>query len=135
MNERSDTVTHAGGVVFRQRDGVKEFALIRARKVPNAWVFPKGHIEAGETAEQAARREVLEEAGVHAEIVQELGELRTASERTAMFLMASIQSSVQPAEREVVWLGFDAALERVTFEESKKLLRDAEAALRSAEKQ
>lgn len=135
MNERSDRVTHAGGVVFRQRDGVKEFALIRARKVPNAWVFPKGHIEAGETAEQAARREVLEEAGVHAEIVQELGELRTASERTAMFLMASIQSSVQPAEREVVWLGFDAALERVTFEESKKLLRDAEAALRSNEKQ
>src|SRR4029077_451625 len=37
------------------------------------WSLPKGHIEAGETAEQAAVREVEEETGIAGEILAELG--------------------------------------------------------------
>lgn len=37
------------------------------------WSFPKGHLEAGETAEQAAVREVLEETGLTAEVNAPLG--------------------------------------------------------------
>jgi len=43
--------------------------------------LPKGHLDAGETAEQAARREVSEETGVQAELVEELGEVTYNYER------------------------------------------------------
>ena len=40
------------------------------------WSLPKGHIEAGETAEQAAVREVAEETGISGEVIGELGHHR-----------------------------------------------------------
>ena len=55
----------AGGVVF-SRDG----KVLVLGHVDGAWVFPKGHIEQGETSEAAALREVAEEAGVQAELVR-----------------------------------------------------------------
>lgn len=52
-------VRGAGGVVFRP-DG----AVLVLRHIEGTWVFPKGHIDPGETALGAALREVEEEAGV-----------------------------------------------------------------------
>ena len=52
----------AGGVVF-DRSG--KVLLLRRRC--GDWVFPKGHIDEGETAVQAALREIAEEAGVSAD--------------------------------------------------------------------
>ncbi len=37
------------------------------------WSLPKGHVEEGETYEQAAVREVFEETGIEAEMVAPLG--------------------------------------------------------------
>ena len=54
-------VSGAGGVVF-DRDG--RVLVIRERR--GGWVFPKGHIDPGESPLEAARREVAEEAGVDA---------------------------------------------------------------------
>ena len=65
--------THAGGVVFRGAGDEVEFLVVQARDNPTQWVFPKGHIEPGETAAETARREVREEAGVSAEILGEAG--------------------------------------------------------------
>lgn len=52
-------VTGAGGVVFDRRGRVLLLQLASGQ-----WVFPKGHVELGETQLQAALREVAEEAGV-----------------------------------------------------------------------
>jgi 8-oxo-dGTP diphosphatase len=60
----------AGGVVIKDK---REVLLIK--NPSNAWTFPKGHIEPGETKEQAAVREVKEETNVDAEIVDYLGEI------------------------------------------------------------
>ena len=65
MTHKKDEVTEitAGGIVF---NGGKVLVL---RNLKGVWVFPKGHVELGESHEQAALREVLEESGLHALIV------------------------------------------------------------------
>ena len=61
----------AGGVVFRAADGAGfEVALILTHE--GRWQLPKGWVEAGESQEQTAIREVREEAGVEAELVGKL---------------------------------------------------------------
>ena len=62
--------THAGGVVYRLKDKTPELLVVTARRDPSAWVLPKGHVERGESTEQTAVREIFEEAGVTARIVE-----------------------------------------------------------------
>jgi 8-oxo-dGTP diphosphatase len=65
----------SGGVVYRVvGDNAYEIALVY-RKRHDDWSLPKGHIEEGETREQAALREVKEETGLDARIVEPLGEI------------------------------------------------------------
>lgn len=56
----------AGGLCVRVEDGVPYVAIIarRNRGGKKEWCLPKGHLEGGETASQAARREIAEETGV-----------------------------------------------------------------------
>jgi len=67
--------TSSGGIAVRIEDGVAEAACIgrRNRAGRLEWCLPKGHIEAGETPEIAAVREIAEETGIDAEIIQPLG--------------------------------------------------------------
>lgn len=53
-----------GVVVFRRDMGGLRFLIVK-NKNGRHWGFPKGHMEAGETEEQTAVREVLEETGLH----------------------------------------------------------------------
>ena len=56
----------AGGVIVKEGKEGPKYLLLRQklRDGREQWVCPKGHIDPGETAEQAARREVYEEAGL-----------------------------------------------------------------------
>lgn len=56
----------AGGIIVRTENGTIYVAAVQeVRKTPNtAYVLPKGRLEAGETIEEAARREIEEEAGL-----------------------------------------------------------------------
>ncbi len=67
--------TSAGGIAIYVVDGSAYAAVIgrRNRNGRLEWCLPKGHVEAGETPEEAAIREVAEEAGVNAEIILALG--------------------------------------------------------------
>jgi 8-oxo-dGTP pyrophosphatase MutT (NUDIX family) len=58
-------VDSSGAVLMQHRDD-------HAPVSPNQWSLPGGHIEPGETPEQAARRELLEEAGLTAETLHPL---------------------------------------------------------------
>ena len=67
--------TSAGGIAVKVEEGVAYVACIARRNRAGRleWCLPKGHIELGETPEQAAVREVCEETGISAEIIQPLG--------------------------------------------------------------
>lgn len=59
---RAQRETSAGGVVYRMEHGTPLYLLIRDSY--DNWGFPKGHLEPGERADEAAVREVREETGL-----------------------------------------------------------------------
>jgi ADP-ribose pyrophosphatase YjhB (NUDIX family) len=112
---RPHRYTHAGGVVFREFGGQVQYLLVRASDDPALLVLPKGHIEPGEHPRQTAVREVHEETGVWAEVLEELRplefEVRGTGVVAAMFLMEAVAYGVRAdADRGHAWLTREAAL-------------------------
>ena len=61
------TEKSCGAVVFRNKNDNIQVLLIRHLNGGH-WAFPKGHVEKGETEEQTALREILEETGLAVEL-------------------------------------------------------------------
>jgi 8-oxo-dGTP pyrophosphatase MutT (NUDIX family) len=127
----ADRPTHAGGVVYRIANREPEFLLVTARRAPHIWVYPKGHIEPGESPEDAAVREVREEAGVTARIVGPIDDvaIEVAGERQRIryFLMrAEDDGDGAPGEgRRSCWVTAGEALRRLPHATSQAVLRKA----------
>ncbi len=121
--------THAGGIVYRMRLGSPEFLLVTARRRPDHWVYPKGHIDPGETPEEAAVREVEEESGVHATIVELLEDVTVAFggqyQVIRYFLMSVLRNGASGEGRRSCWLPPDEAMDCLTFPESRASLTKA----------
>jgi 8-oxo-dGTP pyrophosphatase MutT (NUDIX family) len=66
----------AGGVVVRRVRGEWRLAAIRPGGKENVWALPKGLIGKGESAADTAVREVEEETGVEARLLEKLGDVR-----------------------------------------------------------
>jgi 8-oxo-dGTP pyrophosphatase MutT (NUDIX family) len=73
---RTEREFSAGGVVLNGDDVAVVVPTRRDPKGRPVLALPKGHVDPGETPEQAATREVREETGVEAELVEKLGDVR-----------------------------------------------------------
>jgi 8-oxo-dGTP pyrophosphatase MutT (NUDIX family) len=70
------TEVSAGGFVISQSDPNLVCLMARFNRGGKLeWCIPKGHLEENETSEQAALREVFEETGLEAQIIETLGEV------------------------------------------------------------
>jgi 8-oxo-dGTP pyrophosphatase MutT (NUDIX family) len=128
----------AGGVVYRRRRGRIEVALAarRTRRGDLAWGLAKGAVEHGESPQDAALREVLEETGLEASIEGDLGEIRylyvwegvRVHKRVRFFLMHATGGDVSRHDAEmedVRWFAIEDALERAAYGGERDVLRRA----------
>ncbi len=122
-----------GAVVFRKIGEEIRFLLIKNKRSTN-WGFPKGHIENGETKEETAKREVLEETGIHINILP--GFISTSEytiqgkvEKSVSIFVASTtdtQTIIQQAEIEdYIWLNYSKAIKKLKFENDRSILEKA----------
>jgi 8-oxo-dGTP pyrophosphatase MutT (NUDIX family) len=123
----STIVEQAGAVTFRQVRGTFKILLIRSKKTPQRWVFPKGHIEAGENASQAAKRELFEEAGVTGTVLCEILKSNFVSnekEHRVTYFVARYESSDGDGEfgREPTWFSYEEATVMITIPQMREVL-------------
>jgi 8-oxo-dGTP pyrophosphatase MutT (NUDIX family) len=129
-------VLQAGAVAVRMRNGAAQVLVVRAKKNPADWIFPKGHIEAGEAAPEAAVRELLEEGGVVGEAADLLGVSRfRAGDRqlkVSYYLVWYQTDGIAHERREKQWLPLDEARKRVSFDDARGYLDKVAALVRKA---
>jgi 8-oxo-dGTP pyrophosphatase MutT (NUDIX family) len=103
------------------------------------WCLPKGHVEPGESLEQTAVREVFEETGLSAEIVEKLGEIsysfrvgtvrvrKTVHHYLLRELAGSMTATGDPTGEvlEVRWFSLDEVVETLAHENEKKMAQKA----------
>ncbi|MBQ7638625.1 MAG: NUDIX domain-containing protein [Clostridia bacterium] len=122
-----------GAVVFRKINDEYRFLLIKNKR-SNNWGFPKGHMEKGETREETAIREVLEETGVHIKIYENFSyeskyKIGSKIEKRVDVFLASTedtQTVIQKEEIEdYIWLKYPEALATLRFDNDKEILSAA----------
>lgn len=125
-------VRQAGGIVFRGSGGDLSILLVTSKKQPGFLIFPKGHVEPGETDAEAGVRETQEEAGVTGELLGPVGapleyDWGGKRYRVQYFLIRATSESPATDGRTIAWLPFDEALKRLSFDDTGRLLREARA--------
>jgi 8-oxo-dGTP pyrophosphatase MutT (NUDIX family) len=143
MAPRRSTEFSAGGVVVRERECVVIVPTRRAADGSKVLALPKGHPEDGESAADAALREVREEAGVESTLVEKLGDVRYWYTRdgrriakvVSFFLLEYLSGEVSDHDREVEdarWLSLDRATRELTYEGERDMASRALLRLRTA---
>jgi 8-oxo-dGTP pyrophosphatase MutT (NUDIX family) len=123
----------AGGIVFRHGEKGVEILLIQDAK--DRWTIPKGHIEEGETAQQTAKREIGEEAGLSdVDVLGWLGKIHFRYRRIDKLVLMTTQIYLVRAKGDtdaikkeewmngIKWFGFHDALDAIEYEDIGKLM-------------
>jgi 8-oxo-dGTP diphosphatase len=120
-------VTSCGTCPFhRQKDGGFEILLVKPRRHHPQWGIPKGHISQGETIEECAIRETLEETGYVALLGKRLPDIsvRHGQEvKTVKSFLASIDDEIPRDSRDgenvaVEWFDIDDLPQLHRYQES-----------------
>jgi 8-oxo-dGTP pyrophosphatase MutT (NUDIX family) len=134
--ENVEKINSAGGVVFH------DSKVLLLRKFNNDWVLPKGRLEAGETPPQAAVREVKEETGVTAEVINYVGTtnysfrntwynngIEVIKKRVEWYSMKAIKMNLKPQRDEgfieVKFVHMSEVDDYLKFEDEKMMVKKA----------
>lgn len=122
-------IPQAGVVAFRTDRAEPQYLVVTALKSPGQWVFPKGHLEPGESRQEAALREAKEEAGVVGHIVGEAGDLlfRSGDEdvEVTYFVVERTADALPDDSRQIRWLPFREARSLLSHDDARRLLDEA----------
>ena len=131
----------AGGVAFRRSDSKPEIAIVSV-KPKLRWQLPKGIVDAGESPQVAAVREVREEAGVETELIRlietieywyrsvKYGKPVRYHKFVHFYLMEYKSGDVSQHDHEVEearWVSFEEALEMLDFKSEREVAEKARA--------
>jgi len=130
----------AGALLFHKNKNI-EYLLLHypsgSKTAKEYWDLPKGHIEKGEKEIDTARREVAEETGIQdIEIIDGVKEHikyffkfrgETIFKIVTFYLAETKTKDVKISEEHIgyKWLPYEKALEQLTFENAKGILRKA----------
>jgi 8-oxo-dGTP pyrophosphatase MutT (NUDIX family) len=143
MGPKTSTEFSAGGVVVRDGECVVIVPTRPAADGSKVLALPKGHPEEGESPSEAALREVREEAGVEARLVEALGDVRYWYTRdgrriakvVSFFLLAYVSGEVDDHDFEVEharWMALEDAAHRLTYAGEREMAGRALARTRTA---
>jgi 8-oxo-dGTP diphosphatase len=139
----TSTEFSAGGVVVREGRCVVIVPTRLAANGSKVLALPKGHPEADESPSDAALREVREEAGVVARLVEPLGDVRYWYTRdgrriakvVSFFLLAYVSGEVEDHDFEVeqaCWMALEDAARELTYPGEREMAARALSRTRSA---
>ncbi len=136
-------IMSAGVVIYRIENNAIEYLLLH--HIVGHWDFPKGKIEPGETKEEAALRELHEEAGLNTSLqegfedsieytfVDRSGE---RAKKTVFFFLGRVhdeQVTLSDEHKDYVWLRYNEAYSKMTFDTGRAVLKKAHAFIKEHE--
>ncbi|MFC6164244.1 MULTISPECIES: bis(5'-nucleosyl)-tetraphosphatase [Lactiplantibacillus] len=130
------TEVASGAVVYQQKDGHPAYLLLQSA-TSDFWGFPKGHLEGDETLVETAKREIKEETQLDVQVdtsfktYTEYG-LPNGNLKQVTLFVSEVPTGVavtrQKAEISAVgWFDYAAARERLTYDNLKRMLDEANA--------
>ena len=126
----------AGGIVYYDAGGDGPVYLLMSNR-KGYWEFPKGHVDPGETEEEAAIREVREETGLNdVKIVSGFKvkikytyskDGKKYPKEVVFFLMKAEPKRVEVSEEHTgyVWLKYEDAIKKISYDNARKVLEKA----------
>lgn len=124
------------GIVIFKENGNREYLLLH---YPGGhWDLPKGHVEKGEDEKQTALRELEEETGItKVELISGYREVisykyhrgkQLSTKEVVYFLGKTKENAIRISDehQDFIWLPYTEAVEKLTFENAKELVRKAE---------
>ncbi|MQA86465.1 MAG: NUDIX domain-containing protein [Streptosporangiales bacterium] len=126
--------TSAGGLVVDRSEGPRAALIGRLDRYGQLlWSLPKGHVEEGESAEDAALREVAEETGILGRVIAPLGAIdfwfiadrRRIHKTVHHFLMEAVGGELSDADvevTEVAWVPLDEVSRLLAYEDERRLI-------------
>ncbi len=129
-----------GAIIYRKFHGNTELLLIKNQNGGH-WSFPKGHVEAGETEEETAVREIKEETGIDVILDTSFRRVITylpkkeVTKDVVYFLAKATSYDYVPQEEEIAkikWVEINHAATMLSYDNDRQLVSQAKNIIRDS---